>query len=243
MRLARTIVGLGRTLRSKHKIKTRQPLSDVTVVAKSDEDRALIRDMEPIILEELNVKTLVFTERESDLVTLGAKANFRLLGKRFGKQMRDAAKVIETFDGETIQKLERGESVDVLGQPCKLEDIEITRVEHEGHVTETADGVTVSLTLDLTPELIAEGYARELKNRIQVMRKEADYHVADRIEVTVRASSAFIAKVECHADYLRSETLANQLIFSSDDAATDAVDAFREWDVDDELVWIGISRS
>ena len=239
MALARTIVVLGRTLRAKHKVKTRQPLVEVTVVARSEEERALISDMEEIILDELNVKTLAFTEREEELVEIGAKANFRTLGRRFGPEMRDAARVIETFDLATIRKLESGETVDVLGEEISIEDIVVSRTERDGHVTETGDGVTVSLNIELTPALIAEGQARELKNRIQTMRKETGYDVSDRIRVRVAASPSLTEGLESFRDYIAGETLADELTFS---ASVDGTEAEKRCDIDGEKVLIGISR-
>lgn len=240
MTLARTIVGLGRALRAKHKIKTRQPLSEVTVVARTPEERALIGEMEEIILEELNVKSLTFTDREEELVEIGAKANFRSLGKRFGPRMRDAARIIESFDLATVRRLEEGARVEVLGEPVTLDDILVARTEHDGHVTETGNGATISLNVDLTPELVTEGQARELKNRIQTMRKEAGYNVSDRIRVGIDAPADLAAGFERFEAYIRGETLADEIRF---DAPLDAADAEKACEIDGETIRIAITRA
>jgi isoleucyl-tRNA synthetase len=240
MTMVRSIVGLGRALRARHKIRTRQPLSEVTVVARSEEDRALILDMEGLILDELNVKRLVFTEREEDLVHMSAKANFRTLGKRFGKEMQRAATVIRGFDLDTIRRLEGGATVEVCGQEVGIDDILIERKEREGQVTETGDGMTVSLCLELTPELKSEGVARELKNKIQNMRKEADFDVADRIAIELEAGAEIAEQVGPHEDYVRAETLAEELSWQG--KSGQALDIEREWSIDESRVWIGLRR-
>ncbi|HWN82287.1 MAG TPA: class I tRNA ligase family protein, partial [Candidatus Udaeobacter sp.] len=143
MSLARAIVGLGRQIRERHKVKTRQPLAEVAVVARTREEQALIRDLEDLICDELNVKSLRFVEREEDLVEVSAKANFRVCGPRFGSEMRRAAEVIKGFDLATIRKLEGGAEVEVVGQKVNIADILIERHERPGHATETEGGVTV----------------------------------------------------------------------------------------------------
>jgi len=246
MRLARTIVELGRSLRAKHKIKTRQPLPEIRVVARSETERALIRDMEDLILDELNVKRVSFTEREEELVHVSAKANFRTLGKRLGPRMKDAAKAIEAFDLRTIRKLEEGGSHEVLGEAVTAEDIVISRQEIEGHVSDTCDGVTVSLELTLTPELVAEGHARELKNRIQSMRKEAGFAVSDRIRVTVLASTRLASSFEAFRGYIVRETLATELRLSSPGGASSAHEsaggASKAWEIDGESADVTVER-
>jgi isoleucyl-tRNA synthetase len=233
MELARTIVGLGRSIRERHKIKTRQPLREVTVVARSDEERQLVRDLEELVLDELNVKELRFTEREEDLVQVSAKANYRLLGPRFGKEMRRAAEVIQGFDLATIQ-------IEVRGERATIAEILIERLEREGHATDTADGVTVSLDIEVTPELKAEGNAREVKNKIQAMRKEAGFAVEDRIQVAVGAAARLLGDLAIHADYLKSETLAVELDLPGSPDFDPELE--KGWDIDGERVSIGIRR-
>jgi isoleucyl-tRNA synthetase len=240
MALARTIVGLGRALRERHKLKTRQPLREVTVVARSAEERALIRDLEDLILEALNVKELRFTEREEDLVQVTAKANYRVLGRRFGKEMSRAAQVIQGFDLATIRRLETGGQVEVCGEGVAIGDVVIERREKEGRVTETGGGVTVSLDVEVTPELKAEGNAREVKNRIQAMRKEAGFAVEDRIAVALGAPASLREDLAAHADYLKRETLAVRLDMTPSPEFTPEIE--RTWDIDGQAITIRIRR-
>ncbi len=239
MSLARTIVDLGRTLRSRHNLKIRQPLSDITVVARTEQDRDLIRLMEPIILDELNVKALAFTDREEELVELHPKANFRVLGKRLGPRMKEAAAAIAELDLASLRALEEGRTIEVCGEAITLEDILIDRTEHDGHVTETGNGVTVSLNTQLSEALLAEGLAREMKNRIQSMRKAAGFDVTDRIRTRISSSDAVQATLQTYADYLERETLTTELTFGRED---ESCDVCKDWDVGGERIWVGLSR-
>jgi isoleucyl-tRNA synthetase len=240
MNLARAIVGLGRAIRERHKVKTRQPLNEVAVVARTPEEQALIRDLEDLICDELNVKTLRFVTREEDLVEVSAKANFRVCGPRFGSEMRRAAAVIQGFDLATIRRLEGGGEVVVCGQQVKIGDIVIERRERPGHATETEGGVTVSLDLEVTPALKAEGNAREVKNRIQAMRKEAGFAVADRIAVAVAGPAPLLADLAAHGDYLKTETLAVELVIPAPPGFGAEIE--RQWDIDGQPVEIAIRR-
>jgi isoleucyl-tRNA synthetase len=174
------------------------------------------------------------------LVEVSAKANFRVCGPRFGSEMRRAAEVIKGFDLATIRKLERGAEVVVVEQKITIADILIERRERPGHATETEGGVTVSLDLAVTPALKAEGNAREVKNRIQAMRKEAGFAVEDRIAVAVAGPEPLIADLAAHASYLQQETLAVELALPA--PAGFAADIERRWDIDGQPVAIAIRR-
>jgi isoleucyl-tRNA synthetase len=196
--------------------------------------------MEQLILDELNVKQLAFTSCEEDLVHLSAKANFRVLGKRFGKDMRRAAEVIRGFDLPTIRRLEDGAKLEVCGQEIGVDDILIERQEKAGQVTETSNGMTVSLNLQLTSELISEGIARELKNKVQNMRKEAGFAVADRIAIELEAPAELVEQVRAHEPYIRSETLAEAVHWQGRTGT--ALEIERDWSFDEVQVWIGLHR-
>jgi isoleucyl-tRNA synthetase len=129
--------------------------------------------------------------------------------------------------------------VEVLGEPVTLDDILVSRSEHDGHVIETHAGVTVSLNVELTPALVAEGQARELKNRIQTMRKEAGYNVSDRIRVGIVAPAALTAGFTSFQEYIRGETLADEIRFDTPLAGAESEKAC---EIDGEMVRIAISR-
>jgi isoleucyl-tRNA synthetase len=216
MRLVRAIVSMGRALRSRFSIKTRQPLSDLTVIIRDAKKRALMRDMEQLVREELNVKQVRFDDNENAVVTLSAKANFKKLGKRYGQKMKEAAGVIETFTSKDIERLEKGETIDVLGKAIGLEDIEMRRTKHEGVVVETREDMTVALNTEITKELEEECAAREFVNRVQTMRKKCDFKLTDRIAVRCQCPEGLQEALKHFSEYICDETLAKSIDWKLD---------------------------
>jgi isoleucyl-tRNA synthetase len=219
MRLVRAIVSMGRALRSRFSIKTRQPLSDLTIVIRDPKKRELMRDMELLVREELNVKRVRFDDNEDSVVSLSVKPNFRNLGKRFGPKMKEAAKAIETFALREINLLEKGETIEVLGNAIGLEDIEIRRTKHEGVVVETQDEMTVALNTEITKELEDECAAREFVNRVQNMRKKNDFKLTDRIAVRCAGPKQLQEALRRFAGYICNETLARSIEWNLDPKA------------------------
>jgi len=211
MRLVRQCVAMGRALRSRYTIKTRQPLSELTVVVKSEHLRALLADMAQLIADELNVKNVTFSAHESDVVTVSAKPNYRRLGKVFGPKMREAAAEIEALDSAQVDMLERGGTVTVHGHEIGQEDIEVRRTKREGVEVETEGGVTVALNTEITPELLREGMAREFVNRLQNIRKQRDFSVTDRIMVRYSCPEQLRGAIREYEEYVSAETLTVRL--------------------------------
>lgn len=212
-------VKLGRFLRAKQEIKTRQPLPAAVVVARNERVRSLLIDTQWIIAEELNVKHVEINKDESGLVTYSAKADFKSLGKRLGKEMKSAAAVIAAFDSETVAGMLNGDRVSVTlsdGTVAEIGEVDIVvvRQEKEGICAATEEGVTVALDSRMTPELISEGLARELVSKIQTLRREADFNVSDRIHVKIHTDSdALRVAVAQYRDYITAETLALSVDF------------------------------
>ncbi len=215
MRLVREAVVMGRALRSKFTIKTRQPLAECTIIMHDPEKLGLIRHMESLIREELNVKKVVFDTNEERVVTISAKANFKRLGKRLGPRMKEVGAFIESaFTAETIHHLERVGMIDVLGCTIAFDDIEIRRTKHEHIEVETGTEMTVALDTTITPELYREGLAREFVNRVQNLRKAAGFEVSDRIKICCDSNSADLRdSIYLWEGYIRSETLTMDLSF------------------------------
>ena len=211
MRLVRSIVTMGRALRSRYNLKIRQPLSDMTVVIRDDAKRDLAAGMQSLIREELNVKTVRFDPNEGSVVSLSAKANFKRLGKVLGPKMKDAAKIIEAFSGDDINALEQGEKREVLGHALTIEDIEVRRTKHEGVEVETQNGITIALNTEITPDLCEECLAREFINRVQTLRKNSNFKVSDRIAIRCRCPDPLKSALTRFQDYVCSETLATTL--------------------------------
>ncbi|MDR0331203.1 MAG: isoleucine--tRNA ligase [Chitinispirillales bacterium] len=208
MLLVRKAVAMGRALRSRFAIKTRQPLSEFTVVLADRKKIDLIRDMEELVKDELNVKKVVFDSNEERVVSISAKPNFKKLGKAFGPKMKEASLLIERFSHADIKNLEGGGTIDVLGNRLAYGDIEIRRVRREGLEVETEGELTVALEVTITPELKKECVAREFVNRVQNRRKEAGLNVADRIVIHCSCRPEVAAALADFRGYVCAETLA-----------------------------------
>ncbi len=213
MQLIRQAVSMGRALRSRFIIKTRQPLHEFTVIIRDKKKLDLLEQMESLIREELNVKKVRFSTQEDVVVSIGAKANFKKLGKVFGPKMKDAAAVIEKFSSVQIIALETGTSIEVEGRSIGFDDIEIRRTKLEGIEVETEGELTVALDTTITPELKAEGQARELINRVQNMRKSADLNVTDRISIRCHCPEQLKNAICQFTEYVCAETLAVEIVW------------------------------
>ena len=207
----RRIVTMGHSLRAKFLLKNRQPLSAVTIISKDETGNGLLSDSLGLIAEELNVKEVVFSTDEASVVRLSAKANFKKLGKLFGPKMKDAAAYIETFHFNKIEALEKGEKIEVLGVSIGMEDIEIRRTKREGVVVETFDDLTVALNTEITKELEDECHAREFVNRVQMLRKNRDFNVIDRIALRCVCETPLQEALFRFKEYICNETLALSL--------------------------------
>jgi isoleucyl-tRNA synthetase len=212
MKVTVKAVSMGRSLRTEYGLKIRQPLKALHVVTRDPEERRIIKEMEDLVKEELNVKSVLFRENEDELVEYKAKANFRVLGKQLGKDMKVAAERIGSLGLHQIHQLLAGKPVDleVDGRTFLLppEGVEIQRQEKENLRVINDSSLTIALDPELTPELIEEGMVRDLVRGIQNLRKEKGLEVSDRIALTISASSALRAAAENHRDHVFSETLA-----------------------------------
>ncbi|MDR2577647.1 MAG: isoleucine--tRNA ligase [Chitinispirillales bacterium] len=208
MQLVRQAVSMGRALRSRFTIKTRQPLSEFTVVVADRKKIELIMDMEELIKDELNVKKVTFDSQEERVVSISAKPNFKKLGKVFGQRMKDASEAIEKFSAADIKNLESGAAIDVLGTSLSYDDIEIRRTKREGFEVETEDELTVGLEVTITPELKKECMAREFVNRVQNRRKDTGLNVTDRIIIHYSCPPEIKAALADFRGYVCAETLA-----------------------------------
>lgn len=207
-----TAVSLGRFLRTQRSLKVRQPLRKAVIVVHSDEVRGMLEKTVDIIAEELNVKSIEFESDEEKLVNRTVKANFKALGPRLGKEMKDAAAKVAELTPELISAFLEGEKIELeLSSGRKLElledDLLIQREEKEGMTVATESGVTIALDTSLDRELEEEGFAREFVSRVQNMRKEKDLQVSDRIEISYEINSDFKSAVKNFSDYICNETL------------------------------------
>ncbi len=212
MSITRQAVRMGRALRSMHSIKIRQPLKAIHLVTLDKKEKKVLREMEDIIREELNVKDVVFRENEEDLVEYQAKPNYRVLGKQLGKDMKAAAKKIESLTMREIQSLLEGAtlSIELDNKVLELteESVIIQRNEKENLKVLNEGSLTVALDPVITSELKLEGTMRDIVRSVQNLRKEAGLEVTDRIELSLYGSEGIKQAVETFEDHLMEETLA-----------------------------------
>jgi isoleucyl-tRNA synthetase len=220
MAVVQSAVYMGRAIRAKHLLKTRQPLKAIHLVTRDNRLKQYLAEMEDLIKEELNVKQVLFSDKEDALVNLSAKANYKVLGSKLGKNMKVVAERIQHFNGDDIALLEDGETINVEIDDEKFEikfvDIIIHRSQKEGMVAESREGLTVALDTELTGDLIEEGLAREFINRIQTMRKETELEVTDKITVRFSGSEKLKQALLNNSDYIRAETLCQQFDYAGD---------------------------
>ncbi len=220
MMKAQTVSSLVLSLRKKEMIKVRQPLQKVMIPVLDDNQRAEIEAVSDLIKAEVNVKEIELLGDASGVLVKQIKPNFKALGPRFGKDMGLIAKEIQNLSAEQINELEtKGElSLVISGNSIILtsDDIEISSQDIPGWLVANANGITVALDITLTEELIKEGIARELVNRIQNLRKESGFEVTDKIKVHLQPSDSLEKAVLANEDYIKSETLTDTLVFVDD---------------------------
>ena len=196
-------VELGRRLRADNDLKVRQPLSALKLAGGD------VKGLEELIEDELNVKSVVFVADETDLCDVSYKANFKTLGKKCGAKMKAVAAAIAAAKSVPF---------DCEGFTITADDVLVTRSPKTGLVVASEGAIVVGLETALTPELVAEGLAREFVSHVQSMRKEADFEVTQRISLTVEADDETKAALEAHLDYVKNETLTTAFAFAVTDA-------------------------
>ncbi|MEI6805075.1 MAG: isoleucine--tRNA ligase [Myxococcaceae bacterium] len=208
----RQVVSLGRALREKYKLKTRQPLLEVTVVTHDLRAREAVLKHAELIEQELNVKKAAVLEDDSSLCHIALKANFKTLGKRMGSRMKEASDAISKFSRKEFDLLQAGQKLEVAGDSITLEDVLVARTARSDIVLETEGNLTVALETELTAELVQEGLMRETVSQLQKMRKELDFQVTDRISLDLQTDSSELKKaLEFYESYLKEELLVSEL--------------------------------
>ena len=213
MQLAQKVCSMVLGLRKKSNLRVRQPLQKIVIPVRDENMRAQIEKVQHLICSELNVKEIEFLAADNDLLVKKIKPNFKTLGPRYGKVMKALGAAIMAFSQQQINALEADGRcvVSVEGQDCEvlLSDVEIATQDIPGWVVANDGNLTVALDIQLTPELINEGIARELVNRIQNIRKE-QFDVTDRIVVELQ-SGEWDSAINAHRDYICTETLCTSL--------------------------------
>ncbi len=207
--LVRQVVSMGRALRERHKLKTRQPLRSVIVVHHEQSVCDAVAAYADLIAEELNVKAVLGRRDDQDLTEQSFKANFKTLGRRFGKKMKAAAVEISELSQAAFGRLKAGEQLVIEGEPITIDDILITQTPKGDVVIEVDGPLTVALDPILDESLIREGLARELTSRIQRLRKDSGLSVTDRIRIEFQtASDELRATIDEFGSHISEEVLA-----------------------------------
>ena len=220
MSVVQSVVGLGRALRSEYDLKVRQPLPGIHVVTTDMSMQKNVDDLKHLVMDELNVKEVRFGDDETELANLSARPNFKLLGPRLGKKVKAATGVIAQLSTEEVERLLKGESlsVDVEGTPLELtgEDLVVERTPRDGLAVASEGSLVVALEKKLTPELIAEGLARELVNKVQNLRKDQGLDVSDRIQVDLSGPAEVVEAAKTHENYIKNEVLCLAIRYDSE---------------------------
>ncbi|MBQ1523639.1 MAG: isoleucine--tRNA ligase, partial [Firmicutes bacterium] len=231
------IVVMGRSCRNASAIKNRQPVAEMIVKA----PMALDDFYKEIIASELNVKSVRFTEDASEISSYSFLPNNRKVGPRYGKQLGAIRKYLSAVDGNAAMQALRTDGVlrfEAAGVQIELaeDDLVISTGQKEGFVTHEDGQVMVALDTNLTPELIEEGYVYELISKIQTMRKESGFEVTDRIRVSLGGSARLSQVAERNKDMITGKVLAEDIL------ADTPLKFEKEWNVNGEMVLIGVEK-
>ena len=242
MALAQQLSSMVLALRRKVSIKVRQPLQKILVPVLDPATAAHIEAIKGLVGSEVNVKEVELIQNTAGVITKRIKPNFKTLGPRYGKYMKQIAAMTAEFSQERIAQIETApETVLDMGAEritVTAADFEITSEDMPGWLVATEGKLTVALDITLTDELKAEGVARELVNRIQNLRKDSGFEVTDRIRVEIADCPPVADAVARYADYIASQTLACEVKAASDPAGAVCVEA----EIDEQPVRIAVTR-
>ncbi len=217
MAKAQTISSLVLSIRQKEKIKVRQPLQKIMIPVLDDKQRHEIEAVADLIMSEVNVKEIELLDDASDILVKRIKPNFKVLGPKYGKEMKQIAQSIGALGQEDIQKIEQEGEISLQIENkiinLQLQDVEISSQDIEGWLVASQGPLTVALDVTINDDLRKEGIARELVNRIQNIRKESGYEVTDKIDIKILKDGLVENAVESNLSYIKAETLTAELNF------------------------------
>ena len=246
MGAVRTLATLGRAAREEAGIRVRQPLARMVCVVPIASN-GMLSVLTPLLEAELNVKRVEFLSSADALVTLEAKANFRTLGKKFGKDTKLAAEAVTALTSDALRKFEAGEPIAIaVGNESRIldaEDITIIRRASGDLVVQEANGYFAAIDPTVTPALRQEGLVRELISRVQRMRKESGLAVSDRIRLTVTGNQEVLGALRAHDEALAREVLAREVrLVEGNGISTEHDDVGQAVDLDGIDVRVAISK-
>ena len=241
MDYAQRISSLILSIRKKEKIRVRQPLLKALLPVLNESFQKQVEAVQDLIMAEVNVKSFEFVNDTSGVIRKNIKANFKTLGKRLGQDVKAAADLISSFDQKTIAQIETQQyfplTIGETTYTLEKEDFEIGFDDIPGWQVASDRDLTVALDITLTEELIIEGTARELVNRIQNIRKAKEFNVTDKIQVLIEGHEMIEAVIAQYGDYISAETLATKLEIG-ENPTSEAIELF-----EDVIIKIAVSLS
>ncbi|WP_127718151.1 isoleucine--tRNA ligase [Halobacteriovorax sp. HLS] len=230
------LILLGRQKRNQVQIKVKTPLARLTIIHKDQDLLDEISKLETYIQSELNIKSIEYSTEEDKFIKLFAKPNFKVLGKKLGKRMGQFGKLIQAMNAQDLASLEDNGFIELGGEKLITEDIDIFREAKEG--TEAVSNRYISIDMDvvLTDELVEEGLAREVVNRIQRSRKDLGFNIDDRITIEFSGDEQICASVLKHSEHIARETLANSISKSDNNTGI-------EFNIDDHNIKLAINKA
>ncbi len=243
MAIAQKVSSMVLALRRKVNIKVRQPLTKILIPVLDAEVARHIKSVESLIMGEVNVKEIELLEQTTGLITKRIKPNFKTLGPKYGKYMKQIAAMAATFSQERIAEIESSDSItlDMGSEQITVTpaDFEITSEDMPGWLVASEGKLTVALDITITDSLKAEGVARELVNRIQNIRKDSGFEVTDKIHVEIEAKEIVAAALATYADYIASQTLSLCVKGSEKPAGAFIINS----EIDDEPLKIAVTKA
>ncbi|MFO7672640.1 MAG: isoleucine--tRNA ligase [Lutibacter sp.] len=217
MQQAQKIASMVLSLRKKEMIKVRQPLQRIMIPVLNDEEREEILAVADLIKSEVNVKEIEMIDDASGIVVKTIKPNFKVLGPRFGKDMKIISEAIQNLTQDDIAIVEKQQEISLVINEkvvnLKLEEVEITSQDIEGWLVANQGGLTVALDITITDDLRMEGNARELVNRVQNLRKDSGFEVTDKITLVIEKNDILERSIAANEHYIKTETLTKELVF------------------------------
>jgi isoleucyl-tRNA synthetase len=217
MQQAQKIASMVLSLRKKEMIKVRQPLQRIMIPVLNDEERDEILAVADLIKSEVNVKEIELIDDASGIVVKTIKPNFKVLGPRFGKDMKMISEAIQNLTQNDIAIVEKQQEISLVINEkvvtLKLDEVEIISQDIEGWLVANQGGLTVALDITITDDLRMEGNARELVNRVQNLRKDSGLEVTDKIILVIEKNDILGRSIAANEYYIKTETLTKELVF------------------------------
>ncbi|MBE2254695.1 MAG: isoleucine--tRNA ligase [Ignavibacteria bacterium] len=236
MELAQKIVSLVRAIRVKNNLKVRQPLKQILIPVLNKDLKHKLQKVSDIILEEVNIKELNLIEGNSDIIIKKAKPDFKVIGPKFGKDVKKVQQLINSLSNEEITELELKGNLIKDNIDITRNDIEIFTEKIEGWIVETEGNITVALDTKIDESLKEEGYVREFINKIQNFRKNNSFEVNDKIALNLKTSDYLFNIVSKNLEYIKAEIYCDKINFDLNEQESESVE------VNDEFIKFSVNK-